>query len=68
MLILKSRAMAQARSHRPLPSEARVRFRNYMRDLWWIKWHSERLLPLSISFHHAPPTWCSYQKDKRAKS
>jgi len=37
-----------------------------MRDLWWIKWHSQWLLPLSVSFHHAPRTWCSYQ-DKWAK-
>ena len=65
--VLKSRSVAQARSHRTLPAQARVRFRKYMRDLWWIRWHSERLLRLSVSFHHAPRTRCSYKKDKRAK-
>jgi hypothetical protein len=60
------RAMAQAVSRRPLTTEARVRSQSQsMWDLWWTKWHWDRLFPEyfgfppSISFHR-----CSITREK----
>jgi hypothetical protein len=55
--------MGQAASRRPPTADARVRSRGQsMWDLWWTKWHWDRLFseyfgfPLSVSFHRCSIT------------
>jgi hypothetical protein len=44
-------AMAQAVSRRPLTAEVQVRSRDQsMWDLWWAKWHWDRVFPEYFGF------------------
>jgi hypothetical protein len=69
-LLVPGHAMSHAVSHRPLTAEAWVS--QSMWNLWWTKWHSDRLFskffgfPLSISFCRIFSYSCNLGDERKA--